>query len=200
MRPKRSFIINILCVLIAFGLTVSTFGAEKSSASFDGEILRFHVIANSNSPEDQALKLKVRDSVLTAFRDVSSSAENAAEAEKEAIRNLSYIREIAIDTVSLAGYDYDISVTCGVYPFPQKSYGNITLPAGNYKAVRIVIGEGEGKNWWCVMYPPLCFVDETTEFDEKALASLSEETRKKITEGPHIRFRFALSDLIKKLI
>ena len=200
MRPKKSFITNIMCVLIAFGLTVSTLGTEKSRASFDGEILRFHVIANSNSPEDQALKLKVRDSVLAAFRNISKGAENAAEAEKEAIRNLSYIREIAIDTVSLAGYDYDISVNCGVYPFPKKSYGNITLPAGNYKAVRIVIGEGEGKNWWCVMYPPLCFVDETTEFDEKALASLSEETRKKITEGPNIRFRFALPDLIKKLI
>ncbi len=188
---KTYLAVCFLCVITVFFLS-----PKKEAAAFDGEILRFHVIANSNSPQDQALKLKVRDRVLEVFKTLEFN--NASDAEKAAVRHSSLLREAALDVIDEQGFSYNVTVSCGIYPFPQKSYGNITLPQGKYNAVRVIIGEGKGENWWCVMYPPLCFVNETAKFDSKALSSLSEETRKKITEKPEIKVEFKLAELFKK--
>lgn len=190
--------ISLFCILCALTLAVVFPFANKKAAAFDGEILRLHVIANSNSPQDQALKLKVRDRILEVFKTLDFS--DAVEAEQQAICHSSLLREAALDVVDAEGYDFDVTVNCGVYPFPQKSYGNITLPKGNYNAVRVVIGEGKGNNWWCVMYPPLCFIDEAVRFDDKSLSALSEETRRLITEKPQINVEFKIAELIKKII
>ncbi len=186
---------------IALMLTFSSLPAIGAGVSFEGEILRFHVIANSNSKSDQALKLKVRDRVLEVATTLMEETENAEDAEKIAIQNLTLLREVALDVVNEEGYYYDVSIECGVCHFPVKSYGNVTLPAGNYKAVRIVIGEGEGENWWCVMYPPLCFVNETAQFDKDSLEGLSSETKDVIlNEKPKINVKFKLADIFSKLI
>ena len=191
---KRKF----LYIVCACALVVFSPYPIKSAAAFDGEILRFHVIANSNSPEDQALKLKVRDHVLDVFKTLEF--DNAKDAERVAIAHSSLLREAALDVVDFYGKNYNVTVTCGIFPFPQKSYGNITLPKGNYNAVRVVIGEGKGENWWCVMYPPLCFIDEAAEFDKSSLSSLSEDTVKKITGKPEIKVKFKFAEIAKKLI
>ena len=199
MNIDKSLKKKIICTICAFLLIAFSLVSFPGKAAFDGEILRFHVIANSDSPEDQALKLKVRDRVLEVFKSIENECTNAKDAEKAAIRHSSLLREAALDVIDSEGYNYNVTVNCGIYPFPQKSYGNVTLPEGNYNAVRVVIGEGKGQNWWCVMYPPLCFVNETAAFDNEALGSLSEETRNQITQKPKINVRFKFMELFNSI-
>ena len=198
MSKKTENFLKILSAFIFALVCILPGGAN--AVNFDGEILRFHVLANSNSRDDQELKLKVRDNVLKVWKNIGKNAGNACDAENIAIKELSLLREAALDIVNEERYHYDVPVSCGVYPFPQKSYGNITLPEGNYNAIRVVIGEGKGDNWWCVMYPPLCFVNETAVFEKDALSGLSSDTISEITENPKINVKFKITEVIKNLV
>ncbi len=126
-------------------------------------LIRLHVIANSDSPVDQALKYQVRDAVVGAMAEKFSGVEDAEQARRIALENLDYIQELAAERIRAAGKDYPVTVEMGDFPFPEKTYHtslcDFTLPAGNYEAVRVVLGRGAGANWWCVLFPPLCFVD-----------------------------------------
>ena len=125
------------------------------NSSLSQNIVRLHVIANSDSDSDQIIKLKVRDALLK-----QTSADFTK--KNDVINNLDLYKKIAENTIKENGANYDVSVEYGNFPFPTKHYKNLSLPAGNYDAVRVVIGSGNGKNWWCVLFPPLCFVDGTT--------------------------------------
>ncbi|MBU7005601.1 stage II sporulation protein R [Phosphitispora fastidiosa] len=122
-------------------------------------LIRFHVIANSDSERDQALKRKVRDLIVREMTSEFSKAKNLDDARKIAQGHLEEIESIAAEEVKAWGEDYPVNVQLGNFDFPVKSYGDLTLPAGNYEAVRVVIGHGQGANWWCVLFPPLCFID-----------------------------------------
>ena len=189
--PKRALFLCLSAMLF-----ISTLPTKKAVA-FDGEIWRFHVIANSNSDFDQKLKLKVRDRILQVSESFIKEAENAENAELLAIENLTLLREVALDIVQEEGYFYDIKVSAQVCYFPEKTYGSITLPPGNYNAVRVVIGEGKGENWWCVMYPPLCFVNETADFPKESMNRLSTETKKQICKAPEIQIKWKIKELAK---
>ena len=132
-------------------------------------LIRFHVIANSDNDEDQTLKLKVKNKVieyLYPYLSKSRSVDNSREIIKN---NMDKVKTIAEDVIRQEGYDYCVNLELSRENFPDKSYGNIVLPQGNYEAFRIIIGKGEGRNWWCVMFPPLCFVDESkaeVEYDK----------------------------------
>ncbi|WP_066634814.1 stage II sporulation protein R [Desulfolucanica intricata] len=128
-------------------------------------LIRFHVIANSDTEADQALKLKVRDKVVQAMTPAFSQVDGIEEARLVVLEKKDMIKEIALEEIRNEGKDYPVSVNLGNYMFPTKSYGNLTLPAGKYEAVRVVIGEGNGANWWCVLFPPLCFVDLSADQD-----------------------------------
>jgi len=132
-----------------------------------GELIRFHVIANSDSYADQALKLKVRDEVVRAVGPVFKGAGSIGEARQRVDENIDLIVSTAVETINSSGCSYPVRVIHGNFQFPEKTYRvargggseeDITLPAGEYEAVRVVIGEGRGANWWCVLFPPLCFV------------------------------------------
>ena len=138
-------------------------GYIENDAMYDGEIVRLHVIANSDSDTDQELKLKVRDAVLDVSEKIIKT-KDGAEAAEIISENIEIIKQQAKNTVLENGFDYDVKVVCGVFDFPAKSYQNITLPKGKYRAVRVIIGDGAGRNWWCVMFPPLCFTDKTTAY------------------------------------
>jgi len=122
-------------------------------------LIRFHVLANSDSPEDQELKLKVRDEVIAAMSVHLDKSKDVDETRDILGANLKNIEEVAKDEIERNGENYDVRVSLEEHTFPTKRYGNVVFPAGIYEALRIEIGEAEGQNWWCVMFPPLCFVD-----------------------------------------
>lgn len=123
------------------------------------EIIRFHVIAHSDSIADQRLKLAVRDVIVQEMKARFAAAETKEQAVAITKAGLKDIQSIAQREINRQGYHYPVTVAYGDYPFPQKSYQDLTLPAGNYQAVRVTIGDGRGENWWCVLFPPLCFLD-----------------------------------------
>lgn len=150
---------------------------NKGVMNATGNLIRFHVIANSDSPADQVLKLKVRDEIIRTMTPLLSDTRDIREARKRVDDNLELMVAIATQVVKKYGYDYQVGVMHGNYSFPEKVYqvryndewriADLKLPAGNYEAVRVVIGSGTGSNWWCVMFPPLCFVNPLEVYEEK---------------------------------
>lgn len=154
---KRILIILILFILYTFICAFSY--ANTVSSDIADSVFRLHILANSDSEEDQALKLKVRDNVLAYMKEISSDISSKEDAITLMEENLDTFEGVALETIHDEGYDYDVNLDIGKYDFPTKTYGDISLPAGAYDALRIEIGKAEGHNWWCVMFPTLCFVD-----------------------------------------
>jgi stage II sporulation protein R len=136
-------------------------GEDKNSIpdSISNKLIRFHVIANSDSTEDQNLKLNVKNKVLEYIAPKLKNSKTIEESREIIMKNDLFIKELAQKIVKQSGYNYNVSTILSFENFPVKSYGNITLPQGKYEAYRILLGNSNGQNWWCVMFPPLCFVD-----------------------------------------
>lgn len=159
------------------------------------ELIRFHVRANSDSDEDQALKIKVKTAVVEFLEPLLAASHSVEESRQILADNQARIQAVAEKTVADNNYNYDITVYFENSYFPMKSYGDITLPPGNYEAFRVDIGEAEGKNWWCVLYPPLCFVDATTgvlpdSSKEQLKNILTAEEYNAITDNYEVKFEF----------
>lgn len=175
MQRWEHFILKILgtnkkifCFSLIFGLVFTAnfciWGkdySDKIQNDIANEVIRLHVLANSDTNFDQALKLKVRDEVLKNMSTKLNNAKNKSQTRKILNDNLEQIKQIALHTVVDNGYDYDVKVLLSNDNFPTKKYADLTLPSGNYESLKIIIGKGQGHNWWCVMFPPLCFVDVT---------------------------------------
>ena len=125
-------------------------------------IMRFHVRANSDSEEDQELKMAVKEDVVTMLEPLLADCQSVEESKSVIVSNIQNIYTTAVNTITEQGYDYEVKVYVTAEEFPAKTYGDLTFPEGKYQALRIDIGAAKGQNWWCVMYPPLCFLDETT--------------------------------------
>jgi stage II sporulation protein R len=137
---------------------------------------RLHVVANSDSDADQQVKMKVRDAVLMATEEGVLACESADEAEEYIDKNLEIIVATANDTLEKNGFDYEATATVGTYHFPDREYQGVRYPEGDYEALRVVLGDGEGQNWWCVMFPPLCLSElEAEDQDEVQYTSLFAE-------------------------
>ncbi len=187
-----------LTISLACAVMCALTCASETEARLSRDIVRLHIVANSDSEEDQALKLRVRDRLLEAT-SASVSKEDAAGLleEYEAIAR----REIAD-----SGYDYGVRAEYGRFYFPTKDYGGLTYPAGEYDAVRITIGEGEGQNWWCVLFPPLCYVKGSVDSSDAGRAlrtMLSPEDYELITSGRSgrlpVRIKFKVVEFINSL-
>lgn len=169
MAKNYHFCLSLTLILMAFLLAMSGIRRhdEALAARIAPKILRFHVLANSDSPEDQALKIQVRDVLLNKIRDGAAaiSDPDSPLTRDELISYLTENREAledaAEDFMAGLGYGYPAEVRLETCEFPEKTYGDLTFPAGTYEAVRVVIGEGRGKNFWCVLYPSLCYLDGT---------------------------------------
>lgn len=162
MKRKHIFLIVtvIICILITGLLHTSILKPTKEiQTELSDKLLRFHVIANSDRQEDQALKMKVKEAVLDEMRPYLSETETREEAEKRILEHLNSIIDTANKTLLENESNQEVHAQIETSYFPTKTYGDFTFPPGNYRALRITLGEAEGKNWWCVMYPPLCFVD-----------------------------------------
>jgi stage II sporulation protein R len=136
---------------------------DESGRPGPQEIIRFRVIAASDRPADQSLKLDVRDAVLDYLKPDLQQAGDVNMASEVIEGHLPQIRQVVQDTLKSRGSSSLVDVTWGMTDFPNKAYGPLIFPAGSYQALKIVIGSGGGKNWWCVLFPPLCYVDLTRE-------------------------------------
>ena len=170
MRKYIYFIIPmVLTVLIFNGCQSIAINTKESSLeltelNYDDikdKLIRFHVIANSDTDEDQNLKLKVRDKVVEALSEKLSNVNSLEEAENVLEENIDYVNEIAKEVIEENNDTYEVTTMLSYENFPDKVYGDCVFPQGNYEAFRVIIGEGKGQNWWCVMFPSLCFVDES---------------------------------------
>ena len=170
------------CMLTGFIITVllnlTVFSAKCENIS--DKVLRLHILANSDSEEDQALKLKVRDAVLKKTSDLFLSANNKREAKNLSIESLDNIKQIAKDELILNGCSYDVDVEITNMHFNTRRYGNVTLPAGNYDAIRILIGKAKGHNWWCVMFPAMCV---PAAQDSRKLSDVLTASEVEVAEG-----------------
>ena len=144
-------LISILLILCMF--------ASASAETFDS-MIRLHVIADNDSPTAQAFKLEIRDAVLACAQNLLASCRDASEAWDVLNAHLSDFLAAASERAAQLGFEDKLSVQSGVFEFPDRVYGDIVVPAGEYRALRVIIGDGEGRNWWCVLYPNLCLPSE----------------------------------------
>ena len=175
---------------------------EKEQSSLADNVLRLHVLANSDSQNDQALKLRVRDRVLERAEVILPEHVSLDEAALILEDNLVVLAAAGAEVVAQEGYDYPVSASLEETWFPTKEYSDFALPAGLYRALRIEIGEGQGQNWWCVVFPPLCLSSAGEYTQEIALdAGMSEQQVALLTaesEGYVIKFKaLELWDIIK---
>lgn len=199
---KRFFIVLVLFSVFVFISAISYVNAVSEDLS--ESVFRLHVIANSDSKDDQDLKYKVRDSILEYINELAVDCSSKDEVIALATEKQEALHDIAKKVIEENGYDYDVNISIGNFEFPTKTYGDISFPAGNYDALRVEIGEASGQNWWCVMFPPLCFVDVTSgvvpdESKETIKENLNDEEYDLIsdTESPTIKFKFSLIEFFK---
>ena len=153
---------------------------NKIQKNIAKSVLRLHVIANSDTAQDQALKLKVRNAIIEGLQSSLTDTGSVQDARSQILAQIPSVRQKAQETIVKEGYSYPVKVTLGNQYFPIKDYGDLRFPAGNYEALCVRIGAASGHNWWCVLFPSLCFVDEThavvpADSKEKLQSSLSKE-------------------------
>ena len=156
--------------------------ALRTQDELADKVVRLHVLANSDSGEDQALKLQVRDVVLERATAILEQSADRREAESCLRGQLLELERIAAEEIAAEGYDYPVTVNLENTDFPTKEYDGFTLPAGEYLALRVIIGEGKGRNWWCVVFPPLCTAASADVPASALAAGFSEEEVRLITE------------------
>ena len=192
---KTSKRLHIWEIALLIGMAVFLISGAVSLQSRDqlaDKVVRLHILANSDSKEDQALKLRVRDRVLERATGLLEQTGDRREAEEVLQSHLPELERIAAEEISACGYEYDVTAEVANTMFPTKEYDGFTLPAGEYLALRIIIGEGNGHNWWCVVFPPLCTTAAAdvpasalaAGFDEEEVALVTEEN-----EGYVLKFK-----------
>lgn len=204
MKYKLLIVSLVLIISIIYILNSYLTAQEAYMDGIRDEIIRFHVRANSDSEEDQALKLKVRDKILKETKYLLKESKSIDETRSIMKNNLDNIKYIAQKVLEDEGENYNVNVTFGIERFPTRKYGNLVFPAGEYEALVVDIGEGKGQNWWCVMFPPLCFVDITNgtpaHVEEDLMEVLSEEEINSLLaeKNPPIVLKSKLVELFEK--
>lgn len=183
---------------IAFVLTViySVIPFEAQCSELSQDVFRLHILANSDSETDQSLKIKVRDEVLDFTEDLFNSANSKEEAESIISDNLQSISNVAYQTVLDNGYDYVVTAEITNMYFTTRYYGGYTLPSGMYDALRITIGEGEGHNWWCVMYPSIC-ISSAEDKESKAKEALDDDEYNIVCNEKY-QYKFKVVEMFEK--
>lgn len=178
---------------------------EDLQSTLASKIIRFHVIADNDSDASQQLKLKVKDETLVYMKTLLTGVNNLEVTRETIQENLPEIEKFASEVVKREGYEYNVSAEFENCYFPIKEYGSLTFPAGNYEALRIKIGKAKGRNWWCVMYPNLCFVDGTyavvsDEVKETLENMLTPDEYNMLLDGSKTKISFKYLGYIKNLI
>ena len=203
-KLKIGKIFFILILLSLFILISAISYVDAVSNNIADSVFRLHIVANSDSKEDQELKLKVRDKLLSYMNIISKDSTSKQEAMQMVNEHKEEFIQIAEKVIKENGYNYTVNVQVEKADFPTKYYGDITLPAGTYDALKVQIGEAKGQNWWCVMFPPLCFVDVSTGIvpdnsKQELKQSLDDEEYDLIskTNDNEISFKFKIIELFQ---
>ncbi len=187
----------LIGLMICFAFNISSF--SNKCDNIREKMLRMHVIANSDSIEDQELKLKVRDAVLEKGKEIFDGSVTADEAEEKITPYIDLLEKTAQEVIFDEGFDYDVNVTVQNEYFKTRTYDNsVTLPAGYYNAVKVIIGEGEGKNWWCVMFPPLCLPAANAECEISDV--LNNDENKIVSNGKKYKFKFKIVEIYEEFV
>lgn len=199
---------KIILVFITFAVFLISLAFNYSKSINTGlasNMIRLHVVANSNSKNDQLLKLQIRDKVLEYANSILIGSSNIDETNYILNKNLDNISNVVKNYMREKSINYDVRLLLGEFFFPTKTYGDVILPAGKYQALRILIGEAKGENWWCVLFPPLCFVDAThgklsDDVKRKLKQQLTKEEYDIITNDSDdipIKFKFKVVELFQ---
>ena len=185
----KNVIFSVICLLLATTF-IAVIPTDAESAVYE-DTVRLHILANSDSEEDQSLKLAVRDAVLTEFSEVLSDGKNADDARARLSLLLPEIEDFCQRKIAELGYSYGVRVTLSEEWYDTREYESFTLPRGVYTSLRIIIGEGDGKNWWCVMYPPLCLdlACESAPKDDAVNGYSDEEVGLISNRGYNVKFK-----------
>ena len=213
-KQLQLLLILIICMVL-YSAWYNYDSSDKAQDNMSG-VIRFHVIANSDSSDDQDLKLKVRDGVLQTINDdlaqETMMRHNPADVQDQDIQgentdtiameiddtrtyineNMDNIIAVAEEIIDNAGYDYTVTAELGICWIPEKKYGDVTFPAGNYEALNITIGEGKGQNWWCVLFPPLCIIDP----EGQTLSGMDVVTSGSATKAPRLKLKFKSKEVV----
>ncbi|MDY2606371.1 MAG: stage II sporulation protein R [Lachnospiraceae bacterium] len=198
---KRKYSLPIFIISIIIGLAYAYITSKPNNdistiqQGISHKIIRFHVIANSDSDADQALKLKVKEAVVNYTSELLCNSKSINETEDLLSAHTTDIISIANSVITENGYDYPVTAEITDTYFPTKSYGSYTFPPGTYRAFQIKIGEAKGKNWWCVLYPPLCFIDIShgtvnTESEELLKETLTTDEFQAVSGEYTVKYRF----------
>lgn len=200
----RKIVISLLFGLM-FSMLIMAY-ADETQKSIADSLVRLHIVANSDSQIDQSVKLLVRDAVIDELSPIISNASNPSHAQQIINDNLSLVEKAAQSVLKKNNLGYGATALCTISHFPTKQYENITLPAGNYNALKIILGNGDGQNWWCVMYPPLCFegsIDGNMNSDAKTLlkSNLDSDEYALICQNSSIpvKFKFKIFEIFDML-
>ena len=179
-KPIQTIMIFIISIIIGLTYTYVTSGSTtditKIQEGISNKIIRFHVVANSDSTKDQELKLKVKEAVVTYTEQILANSKSIDESRLILEKETPNILNICNQVISENGYNYEVTAELSEAYFPTKTYGQYTFPPGNYEAYQIKIGKAEGQNWWCVLFPPLCFIDISHGIVEGESVKQLEET------------------------
>lgn len=195
MKEKIKFFL-ILLILLSIYIYVCAYSYVSAvSNNLSEGVFRLHILANSNSEEDQNLKYVVRDKLSEYMKTIIQNCSSKSEVIQIAQNNLKNFQRIAKEVIQNEGFDYSVDVCIGNFEFPTKTYGDISFPAGFYDALKVKIGKAEGHNWWCVMFPPLCFINPTTgivtdESKETLKENLSKENYCLISDSQNSTYTF----------
>ena len=196
---KKSVLILLSALLLLIAL-LSILPIHSESLIYD-EVLRLHVIANSDSDADQELKLLVRDAILEETQKILKNVKSREEAEKIISEHSALLENIALETVRKNRFDYSVALELGKEKYPTKNYESCAFPSGEYLSLRIKIGEASGENWWCVLFPPLC-LSVATDKDAFTSVGITDSQYQIITEtdNPKYKIRFKLLESFEQLI
>ena len=206
-NPKVKMVIILTILFFIYVSLCAISYAYDISEDISSSVFRLHVIANSDSEADQNLKYIVRDNLLNYMNNICANCSSKEEAITIAKAHIDDFKQIALNTIHSEGYNYNVTINIGNFEFPTKYYGDISLPAGYYDALKVEIGNAKGQNWWCVMFPSLCIIDSNnisfSESSEQLLQeNLSEEELSIISNTsttPDIKIKFKLIELFENL-
>lgn len=194
---EKALLIGFVIAILFSFTSFTAFAAQCEQ--IPNEVFRLHVLANSDSEEDQALKLKVRDRLLKETGELFSECTTKEEAMSTAKANIAYLEQVAQDEIYKQGYTYDVTVEVENIFFNNRQYDDITMPAGNYDALRVLIGEGTGENWWCVLFPAMCLPAAEKRDGMPELKDVLTDEQMSVVEGNQYEVKFKTVEIYESI-